>query len=123
MKLAKTLLLFLFGCIPARLLIALIAKLASKAWLRILGFIAVIPAIGLLYFAISGTRNKVGAFGEVVWWNLLRPIHALLYLVFAYEAVNGNRNAYLYLLADVLISLTSFIYVHSSNGDFSKAFL
>jgi hypothetical protein len=123
MNLQKTLLTFLYGCMPARLLIAFIAFLLNKPLLRIMGYLAFIPVIGFLYLFFTGTRNKTGAFGEKIWWISLRPVHALLYFLFAYNAIKGNRGAYVYLLADALLGLVGFLYVHSSNGDFSKAFL
>ena len=44
------------------------------------------------------------------------------YALFAYNAISGNPNAYLYLLVDVLIGLTSFLIFHYYNGDFNKIF-
>jgi hypothetical protein len=67
--------------------------------------------IGFLYLFFTGTR-KTGAFGEKVWWNNLRPVHALLYLLFAYNAIQGKRNAWVYLLVDALIGLVSFLFVY-----------
>lgn len=123
MKLHQTLLTFLIGCMGVRLLIAFLAKQANKKWLRIMGYIAILPAFGFIYLFLTGVRNNVGAFGEKIWWINLRPIHALLYSLFAYFAITGNRNAWIYLLIDALVGLTGFLWVHSSNGDFSKAFL
>lgn len=123
MKLEQTLLLFLLGCIPVRLLVTFIAKIANLTVLRILGILFLIPATGITYYAISGTRNNVGAFGEKVWWNSMRPVHAILFFCFAYYAIIGNKCAYVYLLIDTIMSLFSFLYFHSMNGDFSKVFL
>jgi len=123
MNLRNTLLLFLIGCMGARLLIAFLAKQANKKWLRLMGYIALLPAIGFTYLFLTGVRNNVGAFGEKIWWINLRPVHALLYSLFAYFAITGNRNAWIYLLIDALVGLTAFLWVHSRNGDFSKAFL
>jgi hypothetical protein len=107
----------------ARLLIAFLAKHANKKWLRIMGYVALVPAFGFMYLFFTGVRNKVGAFGEKIWWKNLRLVHALLYSLFAYFAITGNRDAWIYLLMDALVGLVAFLWVHSSNGDFSKAFL
>ena len=124
MNIRDTLLAFIFGCMTVRLLLAYAAKMASKKWLKIMGMIALVPATGFLYLFISGARDDVpGAFGEKIWWSNLRPIHSVLYYLFAYSAILGNPKAWLYLLADALIGLITFIGVHSSNGDFTKAFL
>ena len=86
-----------------------------------MGYLALLPAIGFIYLYLTGTR-KTGpeVFGDKIWWNDLRPIHGLLYLLFAYNAINGNKNAWIYLLVDVIVGLTSFIWFHYYNGDFSK---
>ena len=64
--------------------------------------------------------HRPGAFGGESWWNNLRPVHALLYGLFAYNAIIGNRGAWIYLLIDVLIGLFSFLIFHYNNDDFSK---
>jgi len=119
----KRFLLFLIGCIGVRTLFVLIAKNASTYYLPMLGYLALLPAIGFIYIYITGSR-PVGAevFGEKIWWNNLRPIHATLYFLFAYNAINGNRMAYQYLLIDVVFGLVAFFVFHYKNGDFEKVF-
>jgi len=95
-------------CMSVRLWIAYLAKVANLSWLRIMGYIAIFPAIGFLYFFVSGTRNT-GAFGQKVWWNSLRPVHSVLYGTFAYLAITGNRKAWIVLLLDALIGLSGFL--------------
>ena len=117
----KRFLLFLIGCIGTRSLFVLIAKNASAKYLPLLGYLALLPAIGFLYIYFTGSR-KTGAevFGEKIWWNDLRPLHSLIYFLFAYNAIIGNNNAWIYLLVDVIIGLISFFIFHYNNGDFSK---
>jgi len=62
----------------------------------------------------------VEVFGEKIWWNDLRPLHSFIYFLFAYNAIIGNTNAWMYLLADVIIGLFSFLIFHFKNGDFKK---
>ncbi len=117
----KRFILFLFGCIGTRSLLVYITKTTNKTLLMFLGYLALIPAIGFFYLFFSGTR-KTGpeVFGDKIWWNNLRPIHGLLYSLFAYNAIIGNQNAWIYLLVDVLFGLTSFLIFHYYNGDFYK---
>ena len=119
----KRFLLFLIGCIGVRSIFVLIAKNATAYYLQILGYLALLPAIGFVYIYLTGSR-PVGAevFGEKIWWNNLRPIHASLYLLFAYNAINGNKMAYQYLLFDVIFGLVSFIVYHYNKGDFEKVY-
>ena len=117
----KRFLLFLFGCIGVRSLFVIIAKNSNAEYLKYMGYLALLPAIGFIYIYLTGSRKTGGeTFGEKIWWNDLRPIHSLVYFLFAYNAIIGNKNAWLYLLFDVIFGLTSFLIFHFQNGDFSK---
>ena len=109
----KRFLLFLIGCIGSRLLLVYIAKTINIQLLKYMGYVLLLPAFGFFYIYFTGIR-KTGAevFGDKIWWNDLRPIHGLLYLLFAYNAINGNKNAWMYLFIDVLLGLTSFLTYH-----------
>lgn len=109
----KRFLLFLVGCIGSRLLLVYVAKNSSIQFLKYMGYLALLPAIGFTYIYVTGSR-KTGAevFGDKIWWNNLRPIHALLYFSFAYNAIHGNKEAWIYLLVDVLFGLASFLTYH-----------
>ena len=119
----KRFLLFIIGCIGSRSLLVYIAKNASENNLMYIGYLSLLPAIGFLYIYFSGAR-KTGAevFGEKIWWNNLRPIHSLLYFVFAYNAINGNKMAWVYLLIDVIFGLISFLGHHFYNGDYKMLY-
>ena len=120
-NLQKRFLLFLIGCIGSRILLVLITKYSPIQYLPLLGYIALVPAIGFIYIYLTGSR-KTGAevFNDKIWWNNLRPIHGLLYGLFAYNAMNGNVNSWIYLLVDVIIGIISFISYHYYEGNFLK---
>jgi hypothetical protein len=109
----KRMLLFLIGCIGTRLLFVYIAKNSSVQLLKYLGYIALLPAIGFMYIFLTGSR-KTGAevFGEKIWWNNLRPVHSLLYFTFAYNSIQGNKQSWIFLLADVSIGFIAFLSHH-----------
>lgn len=117
----KRFLLFLFGCIPTRLFLVYLAKNISIEYLPILGYISLIPAVGFIYLYLTGAR-KTGAevFGDKIWWDNLRPIHALFYFTFAYNAIHKSRGAWVYLLYDVIFGLLSFLIFHYINNDFKN---
>jgi len=102
-------------------LIAYLAKIININYLPLMGYLAILPAVGFTYIFLTGSR-KTGAevFGGKIWWNNLRPIHAILYALFAYNAINKNPNSWKILLADVILGLIAFIIFHYSNGDFAK---
>ena len=114
----QRILMFLIGCIGLRSLFVVIAKNINTKYLKYLGYLALLPAIGFIYIYLTGSR-KTGAetFGEKIWWNNLRPIHSILYFLFAYNAIIGNQQSWMYLLVDVLIGLISFLIHHYANGD------
>ena len=117
----KRFLLFLIGCIGTRALFVYVAKNTSAKDLPLLGYLALLPAIGFIYIYLTGSRKTGGeVFGEKIWWNDLRPIHSLLYFLFAYNAIIGNNKAWIYLLVDVIFGLISFLIFHFKNGDFKK---
>jgi hypothetical protein len=115
--------LFLIGCIGMRSLFVYIAKTINNKYLPYLGYLALLPTIGFIYIYLTGSR-KTGAevFGSKIWWNHLRPIHALLYGLFAFNAINKNPNSWIFLLIDVCIGFISFITYHYIHGDFKYLF-
>jgi hypothetical protein len=119
----KRFLLFIFGCILIRTLFVIISKNIDIKLLPYLGYLALIPSLGFFYIYLTNSR-KTGAevFGDKIWWNNLRPLHGILYGLFAYNAINKNPNSYIYLLIDVILGLTSFLIFHYYNGDFKKLF-
>jgi len=119
--LTKRMLLFLIGCMGTRFLFVYISKTISLEYLPYLGYLALLPAIGFIYIYLTGSR-ETGAevFGEKIWWNNLRPIHAVLYLIFAYSAITKNKNAWTWLLLDVLLGLVGFLIHHYRAGSFYK---
>ena len=118
----KRFLMFLVGCIGTRSLFVYIAK-TQLAFLPFLGILALGAAIGFAYIYITGARSSGPApetLGAPIWWNDLRPVHSLLYFMFAISAIRGSKNAWVFLLIDVLIGLASFLAFHYSNGDFAQ---
>lgn len=109
----KRALLFLVGCIGMRSLIAYAAWIVPSTYLPYLGAAALIPVIGWLYILITGSRKtglEVG--GELIWWNNLRPLHAANYAAFAAAAFMRNRNAYMFLVWDVILGLGAWLNHH-----------
>lgn len=118
----KRFLLFLIGCIGLRSLFVYLAKTLPDKYLQIMGYVALIPAIGFAYIFMTNSR-QTGAevFGKKIWWNNLRPIHSFLYFCFAYFAINKmNAIAWKFLFLDVVIGLSSFLFHHYTAGNFKK---
>jgi hypothetical protein len=116
----KRFMLFLLGCIPTRLFLVYLAKNIPVNDLPVLGYTLLLPAIGFIYLFLSGTRKSgPETFGDKIWWNNLRPVHAIFYLLFSYNAINKVKDSWIYLLYDLIFGLLSFLIYHYINNDFT----
>jgi hypothetical protein len=105
----KRILLFLFGCIQTRLLLSYIAKNYLEL-LPYMGLFAIAISIGFMCIYIFKLRDTgPEVFGDVIWWDSLRPIHSILWGSFAYLAFINNKDAWKILLLDTLFGLLSYI--------------
>jgi len=112
---------FLFLCVPTRLYLSYFAKGATANQLKAIGYIAAIVGVGFMTIYATGSRKTgLETQGAKIWWDSLRPVHGILYLLFAYLAMKGDRSAYKLLVADVIIGLLSFISYHYREGNFGK---
>ena len=118
----KRFVLFLVGCIGIRTLLVYVAKKTTPQYLQYIGYGATIPAISFLLLYISNSRTTgAEVFGGKIWWNNLRPLHSLLYGLFAFSAINKKKYSWIYLLVDVIIGLLSFILHHyNTNSIYSN---
>jgi len=114
-------LLFIFGCMGARLFLVYAAKNIIRKYLPIMGYLAALPSFGFAYAYITGGRSE-GAFGQKTWWNDLRPVHAVLYGLFAWNAINKRAGSWKFLFADAILGLISFLIYHWSNGNIQKMY-
>lgn len=118
----KRFLLFLLGCIPVRILLTYLAYSLPPKYLTIMGYLLLVPAIGFITIFLTKSRKTGGeTFGSQIWWNTLRPIHAILYATAGYYAIkNMNKEASITLAIDVTLGLSSFLYYHYTNNSFKK---
>ena len=114
----KRALLFWIGCMGTRSLAVWLAY-SKPQLLPILGGLAAAIALGylIIYF---GHLRTTGAevFGDVIWWNDLRPVHALLYAAFAYLALHKHPLAWTLLAADVMLGAGAWLVHHQLTSSF-----
>ena len=112
----KRILSFLFGCIVARLSLVYISKTVDRSWLKQIGYITLIPAVGFIIIYMFDLRKTGGeVLGDKIWWNNLRPIHGIFYLLFSIYAIKENTNSWIILLIDTLFGLLMFSNYHLNN--------
>ena len=109
----KRILFFLVGCIGTRTAITALAYVGSPIILRALSCLALLFVLGWLWILfISPRTTGPEVSGERIWWNKLRPIHAILWSLFAYLAFQGDRRAWTILALDTLFGLIAFLCHH-----------
>lgn len=117
----KRFLLFLCGCIVVRSLIAYFVKVMDPKFLPYAAIPALLLALSWFYLFFTNSRQTgPEVFGDKIWWNNLRPVHGLLYLVFAILAYQKKSYAWKVLVVDVVIGLISFLVFHYKENNFSK---
>jgi hypothetical protein len=109
----KRIVLFLIGCMGARSLLVYLAY--QKSTRLYVALFTALVAIGFMYIFITGSR-KTGpeVFGDRIWWNDLRPVHATLYVTAALMIWSDtySNDAWKVLLLDLFIGLFAFINKH-----------
>jgi len=108
----KSILFFLLGCIPVRILMAIAPKILDKNYLPYYGLVLLTMSIGFLYLYFGNLRLDAPEAGGKTWWANLRIFHGLLYLIAAILALQSNSNAWIPLAIDVFFGLFSFINHH-----------
>lgn len=121
--------LFLIGCLPARLLLVAIAIYLQKHNMQIIDlqnlqhnymnnylkeinlkniFSTICILIGIGFLITYSSNRKVGFFGGNVWWNYLRPIHGINFILFGVFSIQGYSWAPIILVLDIIIGLIGF---------------
>jgi hypothetical protein len=100
--------LFLFACIPTRLLLVFLAFYLKSFNLRLLGLILISISAGFFYLYFTKSRMDAPEAGGKTWWYKVRPIHGSLLLLAGILCILGNKYAYIFLLIDVLLGLSFF---------------
>ena len=120
-KIQELFLYFLIGCIGARLILVYVAKIMDPNYLPFFGILGLVPAVGFSYiYFFNGRKTNKGVFGEDIWWENLRPIHATLWFLFSISAILRKSFAWIFLMTDVTVGLFAFLTHHYQNGDMLK---
>lgn len=102
---------FLVGCLGVRLALALSAKYVAPkndTYRTVLAGFGLVVGLGMLAHFVLGTRATAPEAGGVVWWNVLRPVHAALWILYAVYALKGEHSvAWPMLMADTALGLLS----------------
>ena len=119
-EIKKRFLLFLGLCIPSRIAIIFLSKNIKEKYLQYLSLLSLLVALGFMSIYIFDLR-KTGfeVSNSLIWWNNLRPIHGVLYLLFSLYAFKKKKFSYMILILDVIIGIISFFVHHYLEGNFN----
>lgn len=99
-------------CIFLRFLLAYLVFVTYNSNYRyILIIFYLFAASGLLYNYINKTR-KIGAFNNIIWWDDLRPLHALLFISTSILLYIKNPYSYILPFIDTIIGLVMYLLNH-----------
>jgi hypothetical protein len=90
----------------------LLAYLSYRYPIKELAYPAIIVAIAWILiwtFSLRDTGIEVLGDSNKIWWNNLRPLHATIYILFAYSIYHLDKSSYKYLLLDAAIGLGAFL--------------
>lgn len=115
-SLQKRRLLFLFGCIGARLMLSRVLYTMDPRFNRyLIGLCICMIGIGFWYIYWFNLRKTgVEVFGDVIWWNDMRPFHGTMYLVAGVAFLSKEYKEYAWRLVclDAMVGLVKFLEHH-----------
>ena len=95
--------LFYFGCVPARLAIAVIFLLGINPKAGPVSIFGVLTALMAIGFLVNHYNNKrTGFFGGNAWWHDFRPFHAGLWTIISILLFFDVQYAGILVLYDLL---------------------
>tara|TARA_Y100000389_G_C17282145_1_gene423523 strand:+ start:207 stop:572 length:366 start_codon:yes stop_codon:yes gene_type:complete len=106
----KRTLLFLFACIPIRIILAILPLFIDPSYLPYYGALLLIPTIGFLYLYFNNLRLNAFEAGGNTWWANMRLLHGLLFLAASIYAFQEKILAWIPLTIDVVFGLVLFIH-------------
>lgn len=113
----KRFLVFILGCIGSRLSLSMIAKYIMIDYLPLLAIFTIPISISFMYLYIFGNDvvdKQLEWLGDKkIWWNQLRPVHSILFMIFSILAINKSSYSWLILLLDTIIGLISWLIHHN----------
>lgn len=100
---------FLFGCMPARIVLTILPLYLHKSLLFYYGLVLFTIASSFLYLYFGNSRLHAFEAGGNTWWANFRLIHGLLYMAAAIYSLQGDTLAWLPLFIDTLFGFALFI--------------
>ena len=92
-------------CIIVRLFLAALTYFLYNSIYRLIFVVFYfLASIGTMYLYFTKSR-KNGAFNQNIWWDFMRPIHAIMFFVIALLLYNKYKYTYIIVIVDTLIGI------------------
>ena len=109
----KIIFLYLIFCIGTRLFITYKIKYHNPKYKQYYSIFLLLISLGFIMQYTLKFRKKA-LLGNEIWWDSIRPIHALLYFIGTILVYTENKNAYIPILIDTIIGLFFFTKYYSN---------
>tara|TARA_R100001163_G_C5068510_1_gene209045 strand:+ start:17099 stop:17452 length:354 start_codon:yes stop_codon:yes gene_type:complete len=111
--LQKRFILFIFGCLGTRLYLVYLAKLNDPSISKLLIALSLIFSVGFItIYAFNLRKTGLETLGSPIWWNHLRPFHALTFGLYSYLTYINYEKSWIILLFDTIVGAISFFNYH-----------
>lgn len=109
--------LFVFVCIPIRLLMAYLVKQMPLKYIKYTGGIfALIGGSFILSYINYNPQKDTGAFGGKIWWNNMRAFHGCMYLLYSILSIRYNKNVWEILTLDPAFGVLAYFILNKKTS-------
>jgi hypothetical protein len=103
--------LFFTGCVPTRAALAYFSYLVLndekfyiyKPYLLVTTF--VIGISFMMIYAMDLRKTGIETQGGKIWWNSIRPIHSVIYIMFSIGLLYDIKDIYILLVLDLVLGI------------------
>lgn len=92
-------------CILLRLFFVYLVNQLDKKSLRVVGIISLLISVGFFNSYLKFKESDRGVFGGLIWWNQLRLVHSILYLIFGVMSIMNHKHKEFVLILDISIGV------------------
>ena len=97
-------------CILVRFLISFLTKIFQNN--KIIPLYTFIQSLSFFYLFLFDLRLNAPEANGVTWWNIYRPIHGSLFLLFTLYYIKEYKSAWKFLFLDTILGIIFFMSHH-----------
>ena len=97
-------------CILIRFLISFLTKKFQNN--KIIPILTFIQSLSFFYLFLFDLRLNAPEANGVTWWNIYRPIHGALFLLFTFYYIKEYKSAWKILFFDTILGIIFFMSHH-----------